>query len=169
MGSSSTTIPGKAPIAQTEPSVSGRIRIIGFTGMVFAVLQSACAAVLAISGLRVAIGFTALAAASGIYAPASGFHQDAIRIPMLIVGTLGAVINLAVLFRVWSLRARASAKWRRRELSLRQRRSERWQLALSLLTLAVVAAELITHPMVHRTRPHVQAQSISTTPSKPAN
>jgi hypothetical protein len=151
------------------PPTTSRLRWVAFTGVLFALLQSACAAVLAVSGVRVAIGLSALAAASGTYAPPTGFHQDAIRIPMLIVGTLGAVINLAVLFRVWSLRARASAKWRRRELSLRQRRSERWQLALSLLTLAVVAAELITHPMVHRTRPHVQAQSISTTPSKPAN
>jgi hypothetical protein len=152
-----------------NPPTTSRLRWVAFTGVLFALLQSACAAVLAVSGVRVAIGLSALAAASGTYAPPTGFHQDAIRIPMLIVGTLGAVINLAVLFRVWSLRARASAKWRRRELSLRQRRSERWQLALSLLTLAVVAAELITHPMVHRTRPHVQAQSISTTPSKPAN
>jgi len=153
MGSSSTTIPGKAPIAQTEPSVSGRIRIIGFTGMVFAVLQSACAAVLAISGLRVAIGFTALAAASSIYAPASGFHQDAIRIPMLIVGGAGALINLAVLIRVWRLRARASANWRRRAVSPRERRAERLQLVLALVTLFLIGAEVITHPMVHRSGP----------------
>ena len=150
------------------PPSTSRLRWVAFTGILFAILQSACAAVLAISGIRVAIGLSALAAASGTYAPPTGFHQDAIRIPMLIVGTLGAVINLAVLFRVWSLRARASATWRRRELSPRERRSERLQLALSLLTLAIVAAELITHPMVHRTRPHAQAQAISATPSKAA-
>ena len=106
---------------------------------------------IAISGVRVAIGLTALAAAGGIYAPARGFHQDAIRIPMLIVGGLGAVINLAVLIRVWRLRARASAGWRRRKVSTKERRSEQLQLALAIVTLLLVAGEVVTHPMVHRT------------------
>ncbi len=100
-----------------------------------------------------AIGLTALAAASGVYTPARGFHQDAIRIPMLILGTVGAVVNLAILIRVWRLRARASAGWRRRSISPRERRSERLQLALSLLTLILVGAEVTTHSMVHRTGP----------------
>ena len=121
--------------------------------MVFALLQSACTAVLAISGLRVAIGLTALAAASGVYAPAKGFHQDAIRIPMLIVGALGALINLAVLVRVWRLRARASARWRRREISKKERRSERLQLALAIATLLLVGLETWTHHKMHRTGP----------------
>jgi hypothetical protein len=93
------------------------------------------------------------AAASGIYAPAKGFHQDAIRIPMLIVGTLGAIVNLAVLFRVWSLRKRSSGNWRRRTLSAKERRSERLQLALAILTLVLVGLETWTHKMVHRTGP----------------
>jgi formate hydrogenlyase subunit 3/multisubunit Na+/H+ antiporter MnhD subunit len=101
----------------------------------------------------VAVGLTALAAANGIYAPATGFHQDAIRIPMLAIGALGAFINLAVLLRVWSLRARASATWRRRTLSKKEQRSERLQLAMAILTLVLVGLELWTHPMVHRTGP----------------
>jgi hypothetical protein len=122
-------------------------------GFVFAILQSLCTAVLAVSGVRVAIGLTALAAASGIYAPPKGFHQDAIRIPMLAVGALGAIVNLAVLFRVWSLRSRASASWRRRALSRKERRSERLQLALAILTLVLVWLEVWTHTLVHRTGP----------------
>lgn len=106
------------------------------------------------SGVRVAIGLTALAAAGGTYAPAAGLHQDAIRIPMLIVGGVGAVLNLAVLFRVWRLRARASGHWRRRAISLKERRSERLQLVLSVLTLILIAAEVLTHPIVHKTRSH---------------
>ena len=101
-----------APIV-TAPSRG--VRLAGLSGFVFALIQSLCTAVLAVSGIRVAIGLTALAAASGIYAPARGFHQDAIRIPMLVVGAVGALVNLAVLFQIWRLRARASADWRRRE------------------------------------------------------
>jgi hypothetical protein len=112
-----------------------------------------CTAVFVISGFRLAIGLSALAAVSGIYAPARGFHQDAIRIPMLIIGTLGAVINLAVLFRTRQLRNRASASWRRRTLSKRERRMETLQLVLALVTLLLVGVETWTHTLVHRTGP----------------
>lgn len=94
-----------------------------------------------------------MAAVSGVYAPARGFHQDAIRIPMLIIGTLGAVINLAVLFRTRQLRNRASAHWRRRSLSKPERRREMLQLVLAVLTLVLVGVETWTHTLVHRTGP----------------
>jgi hypothetical protein len=118
-----------------------------------ALLQSICTAVLTISGIRVAIGLSALAAAGGIYAPARGFHQDAIRIPMLILAAAGAVINLAVLAWIWRLRSRPSAQWRRRELSPKQKRSERLQVVLAVITLILVGLEVWTHPMIHRTGP----------------
>ena len=68
---------------------------LGGVSLIIALAQSLCTAVLTISGIRVAIGLSALAAASGIYAPAKGFHQDAIRIPMLILATVGAEIGRA--------------------------------------------------------------------------
>ena len=118
--------------------------------MFFAVLQSACTAVFALSGIRVAIGLTALAAAGGVYGPAKGFHQDAIRIPMLILGALGALINLAVLMQIWRLRKRASGDWRRREVSVKERRSERLQFLLAVVTLLLVAAEWVAHSAIHK-------------------
>jgi len=133
---------------------------LGSTSLLLAALQSLCTAVLTISGIRVAIGLTALAAASGIYAPATGFHQDAIRIPMLSLAAAGAIVNLAVLAWIWHLRARPSAQWRRREISRKERRSERLQVALAILTLVLVGLETWTHPMVHRTGPP-PAHSIS--------
>ncbi len=126
---------------------------LGGTSLLFAVLQSICTAVLTLSGVRVAIGLTALAAASGIYAPAKGFHQDAIRIPMLILAAAGAITNLAVLMWIRHLRNQPAAQWRRRELSTKEKRSERLQVALAILTLVLVGLETWTHPMVHRTGP----------------
>jgi hypothetical protein len=108
---------------------------------------------LTISGIRVAIGLSALAAASGIYAPARGFHQDSIRIPMLCLAALGAIVNLAVLGWIWHLRSRDSAQWRRRELSRKEKQSERLQVVLAIVTLILVGLEIWTHPMVHRTGP----------------
>jgi hypothetical protein len=127
------------------------MRVLSGASFLFALLQSLCTAVLTLSGIRVAIGLTALAAASGIYAPARGFHQDAIRIPMLILAATGALVNLVVLVWIWRLRAQPSAQWRRREVSKKERRSERFQVALAILTLVLVALETWTHPMVHRT------------------
>jgi hypothetical protein len=134
-------------------SNSKKIKALAGASLVIALLQSLCTAVLTVSGIRVAIGLTALAAASGIYAPARGFHQDAIRIPMLIVAAAGALINLAVLAWIWHLRSRPSAQWRRRPLTPRQRRSERLQVVLAVLTLILVGLETWTHSMVHRSGP----------------
>jgi hypothetical protein len=130
-----------------------RMRALGGASLVAALLQSLCTAVFAISGIRVAIGLTALAAVSGIYAPAHGWHQDAIRIPMLIFAAAGAVVNLAVLAWIWRLRAQPSAQWRRRELSTKQKRSERLQVALAIVTLILVGLETWTHTKIHRTGP----------------
>src|ERR1700752_1101825 len=63
------------PHEPAEGSSFGRMRALGWTSVLLALLQSLCTAVLTISGIRVAIGLTALAAASGIYAPAKGWHQ----------------------------------------------------------------------------------------------
>jgi hypothetical protein len=126
-------------------------RLLTGASLMIALLQSLCTAVLTISGIRVAIGLSALAAASGIYAPARGFHQDAIRIPMLWIAAAGAIVNLMVLAWIWRLRARPSAQWRKREISSRERRSEWLQVALAILTLALVGLETWTHPIVHRT------------------
>ena len=138
-----------------------RIRVLGSASFLLALLQSICTAVFAISGIRLAIGLTALAAVSGIYAPARGFHQDAIRIPMLILATVGAIVNLAVIAWIRHLRASPAAQWRRTQPTAKQRRSERLQIVLAIVTLILVGLETWTHPMIHRTGPppadHVQA------------
>ena len=139
-----------APVSAEEP-VTRRTWLVSLTSLVFIVLQSACTAVMAISGLRVAIGLSALAEATlGIHAPAHGFHRDAIRIPMMIAALVGSLINLYVIWRIRSLRARPSSQWRVQAVSPKQRRSEVFQIALSVITLVLLAAEWITHPMVHR-------------------
>jgi hypothetical protein len=125
-------------------------KLINWSGFVFAILQSACTAVIAISGVRVAIGLSALAAAAGIHAPANGFHQDAIRVPMMVLAFLGAVVNLFVIWKVRSLRSKPAAQWRQQSLTKKKLNSERFQIALSVLTLLLLAAEWITHPLIHR-------------------
>ena len=125
-------------------------KLLSWSSIVFAVLQSACTAVIAISGVRVAIGLSALAAAAGIHAPAHGFHQDAIRIPMMLLAFLGSVLNLFLIWKVRNLRNKPAAQWRQQLLTKKKLNSERLQIALSILTLLLLATEWITHPLVHR-------------------
>jgi hypothetical protein len=125
-------------------------RWLNWSGFVIAVLQSACTAVIAISGIRVAIGLTALTAAAGLHTPAHGFHADVIRVPMMAVALIGSVLNLYVIWRVRRLRSRQSAQWRQKPLSSKKKRSEQLQIVLSILTLILLAAEWITHPLIHR-------------------
>src|SRR3984957_3679208 len=137
--------------AVPESSVSKPTWLVSATSLVFIVLQSACTAVIAISGVRVAIGLSALAEATiGIHAPASGFHRDAIRIPMMIAAAVGSLINLYVIWRIRTLRARPSSQWRVQAATSKQRRSEVFQIVLAIVTLILVAAEWIQHLTVHR-------------------
>ena len=140
-------------MSEGSSEISKRVRALGGVSLAMALLQSLCTAVFAISGIRVAIGLGALAAVSGIYAPARGWHQDAIRIPMLILATVGSLVNLAVLGWIWRLRAQGSAQWRRKELTPKQRRSERLQVVLAIVTLVLVGLETWTHGKIHRVEP----------------
>jgi len=141
-----------AGLEATEPEAPAEKRnwLVLWSSFFFALVQSLCTAVIAISGVRVLIGLSALAAAAGLNTPAKGFHQDAIRIPMMLLALAGALVNLYVLWHVRRLRNRKSAQWRQRPLTPARRRSERLQLVLSVLTLLLLLAEWITHPMIHR-------------------
>ena len=125
---------------------------MNWSSFVFALLQSACTAVLTISGIRVLIGLGALAAAAGTDAPARGFHQDAIRIPMMILALAGALINLYVLWRQRSLRRQPAAQWRIQPLTAREKRSQWIQFVLAIVTLMLLGLEWWIHPMMHH--PH---------------
>ena len=151
MSKANTSI-GKAKTDEPGPEPKP-VRFLGGASFLLALLQSLCTAVLTVSSIRVVIGLSALAAASGVYAPARGSHQDAIRIPMLVIAAAGAVLNLAVLAWIRHLRNRPSAQWRRRERTAREKRSERIQIILAVITLVLVGLETWTHPMVHRTGP----------------
>jgi len=147
-------IPADIPQTNSEAPRAKKLlvdgKLLNWSSIVFAILQSACTAVIAISGVRVAIGLSALTAAAGIHAPAHGFHQDSIRIPMMVLAFLGAIINLVVIAKGRRLRSRPASKWRQQPVPKKKLNSERFQIALSVLTLLLLAAEWITHPLIHR-------------------
>jgi cytochrome b subunit of formate dehydrogenase len=113
--------------------------------VLFILLQSACSAVIAVSGLRLLIGFGSLAAASFIPGFIFSIHTDKIRIPMMVIAVFGSVLNLYVVWRIRSLRARPASQWRVQPVTAKERRSETIQIVLSILTLLLVVAEILAH------------------------
>jgi cytochrome b subunit of formate dehydrogenase len=120
-----------------------------WTGFAFALLQSVCSFAMAASGLQFAFGLGSLLLAVITSAPVQDFHQDAIRLPMLIFSVMGSCINLALLWQVRRLRARPAAQWRVQPLSRHKKRMETAQFSLSIVTLALVAGEIIAHHHIH--------------------
>jgi hypothetical protein len=124
-----------------------RRTVLTWASLALAAAESACLAMVGLSGVRVAIGLTSLIAAAG---PAKGFHRDAIRLPLLAIGTLGALLNLLLLWNEHRLRSNPSAAWRIQPYTRSQKRQRRLQFWLATVTLLLVAGEVITHPWFHR-------------------
>jgi len=135
--STAAASPAKIPLVN--------IKLINWSALLFAVLQSVCSAFIALNGVRLLIGIGAFAAASGALRLADRVHVDAIRIPMMLLALLGSVLNLVVLWQVWRLRKRPASAWRQQPVSAQKKTSEFFQFALSLLTLALLAAEFFAH------------------------
>lgn len=139
-----------APLASEDtPPISGemirRQGFIGWSSFFLALLQSLCGAVVAVNGLRLAIGIGSLAMSTGVGAAVGRFHADWIRLPMIVAALLGSVLNLAIFLHVRYLRNRSASRWRRQPLSTRKLRMERVQLVLSLATLVLLGIEEYLH------------------------
>jgi hypothetical protein len=124
-------------------------KLINWSALFFAVLQSVCTAFIALNGVRLLIGVGAFAAASGALKFADRMHTDAIRIPMMLLALGGSVLNLVVLWQVWRLRRRPASAWRQTAVPNRKLASEWLQFTLSILTLVLLAAEFVAHRVLH--------------------
>jgi hypothetical protein len=123
--------------------------VIAWSSLIMALLQSICGAIVAINGLRLAIGIGSLALSTGAGAAMVRFHSESIRFPMMVIALLGSLLNLAILAHVRHLRNRPAAQWRQKPLSSRQRRTELAQMVLSVATLVLLAVEEYLHLSLH--------------------
>jgi hypothetical protein len=120
-------------------------RMIGWSSLLFAVLQSVCSFFTALDGVRLVVGagsLTSIVAAGEVW---DKFHTNWIRVPMVGFALVGSVANLALLMQIRRLRRRPAAQWRQIPLTPRKIRMERMQLIVSLLTLVLLAVEEVTH------------------------
>jgi len=114
----------------------------------FAIVQGVCATAVFVSGISTALGLSAAAAATAA-GPATGLHANRFRIPMLALAGVGAFVNLLLFWNAERMRRNPAARWRMRPLT-RKERVEKWlQLGASVLTLLLIAGELLAHPLFH--------------------
>ena len=121
------------------------ISLINWSSLFFAALQSVCSAFIALSGVRLLIGLSAFAAASGLLRLADRLHINAIRIPMMLLALGGSLLNLVVHWQDRRLRRRPASAWRQKTVPGRKIASEWLQFTLSILTLFLLAAEFLAH------------------------
>lgn len=125
-----------------------RAVLISGASLALAAVQAICAAVVALSGVRVLLGMTSMIAAVAA-GPANGFHRNALRLPMLWAAGLLAAMNLLLLWNAERLRRNPAAAWRVQPLTPGQRRGRRFQVAASVATLLLIFAESVTHSWFH--------------------
>lgn len=132
-----------------QVALKSRSWIIGFTSLFFILLQSACTAVTALSGLRLLIGIGSLAAATTGIKFLASIHGEAIRIPMELLAIAGSAVNLYVIWRIRTLRGRPSSQWRVGPVTPAKKRAETIQITLALVTLLLVFVEWTIHFHLH--------------------
>jgi hypothetical protein len=137
----------------SEPSALPiNAKLINWSALFFALLQSVCSAFIALNGVRLLIGIGVFAAASGALKLADRMHIAAIRIPMMLLALLGSLLNLVVLWQVWRLRKRPASAWRQQAVPKQKLASEWLQFTLSVLTLVLLAAEFVAHRILQAGR-----------------
>lgn len=135
-----------APPETVAAQTAARFRWIGWSSLFLAIVQSVCTIFVALSGLRLLLGAAAFGAAIGVMKIADErIHIDSVRIPMVMFALVGAVFNLVALWQVRRLRGRAASAWRQKAVSRSKFASEKVQLALSVLTLVLLALESFYH------------------------
>ena len=122
---------------------------MNLSALLFAALQWICPAFIALGAVRVVLGAGSLALAAGTLSRIEAFHQARIRIPMEMLALAATLINLFVIWQLRRLRNRPAAQWRLTPVSAQTLRSERLQIALSIVTLLLLSSEWITHFVEH--------------------
>src|SRR5260370_19627729 len=79
-------------------------KLINWSALLFAVLQSVCSAFIALNGVRLLIGLGAFAAASGALKLADRMHTPALRIPMMLLSLGGSILNFVVICKACRFR-----------------------------------------------------------------
>jgi hypothetical protein len=139
--------PARVQLGTFELGERRRNRFMSLGAIVFALLGAPCAAVTLIGPLALVLGVGSVLGALG---PAVLPLLDSapVRIPLLILATLGAVANLYTVWHAHRLRHKAARENRFIDMTRLERRRTLGVLVMAGLSLAFVAFELYAHEFV---------------------
>lgn len=139
--------PKQNALASEDASLESRKQlVVSGSSLLFSILQSVCTAVVAINGVRLAIGLSSLAMTVGWGAALDRFHDITwLRLTLMLGALTGSILTLFIVFHARNLRNKPAARWRLRPLTLHQRKMEAFQIAISVLTLVLVVIEEYFH------------------------
>ena len=136
---------GEAGPGDELPETAAKEKI-SLGAVIFGVLGAPCAVTTLISSLAVAVGAGGL---FGLSAVLAFLDQSAIRIPVLTLATLAALANLYTLWHARRLRAEEKVAAHLKVMTSLEKRRTLIVLAAALLTLGIVAFEVVAHIKLH--------------------
>jgi len=135
----------QAALPQLDGSKSRKEVRLSAASVAASVIQGICVFAVGINWAKVALGITSVAASGG----SSLIHSDPVRHALAYLSAILATATLWVIWNGWRLRNRTSARWRKRSLS----NSEKWNIAIgltsSILSWALIVAEVFAHQKMH--------------------
>jgi adenylate cyclase len=115
--------------------------------IVFGILGAPCAVSTLIGPLAVAFGAGGV---FGLTAALAYLDQSLIRVPILVLSTLAATANLYTLWHARTLRAQAKVGDHLKMMTRLEKRRTVFVFTASLVTLAIVAFEIVAHRLLHQ-------------------
>ncbi len=134
-------LPRPVETPESEPK-----RSVSWGAVIFGILGAPCAVASLVGPLAVALGVATL---FGLGGALTFLDQSAIRIPVLILATLGALANLYVLWRARQIRAAAAEQMA--GMTRLEKRRTAVVLGAAVLALVMVGFEIIAHIILHST------------------
>jgi hypothetical protein len=119
--------------------------LLGAGSLTLAAIEAICLFFVSANGLILLLG----GLSAGVAQSVVFFHSAPVRLPLLALATIGALLNLWLLFNAWRLRSAPSAQWRRKPLLPAERRRIVIVAVLSVVTLTLVGTELYLHHKYH--------------------
>ena len=114
--------------------------------IIFGILGAPCAVVTLIGPLAVAVGAGGVFGLAGVL---TFLDQSVLRVPILILTSLAAMANLYTLWHARKLRLEAKIAAPIKTMTTLEKRRTTFVLAASLVTLGIVAFEVVAHFLLH--------------------
>jgi adenylate cyclase len=130
----------------SDPPESAGQKSTSIGAIVFGILGAPCAVATLIGPLAVALGAAGVFGLAGVL---TFLDQSVLRVPVLILTTLAACANLYTLWHARKLRIEAKVPAPIKTMTLLEKRRTTFVLAASVVTLGVVAFEVVAHIVLH--------------------